>query len=225
MEKETKKKREYISVSGLKGKRSWTDKMIRENLGDPDKTVPNPHYMSGPYPMKLYLLERVESVESKLDMDAIRAKKEKRKEAGKRAAETRRLRFAEKQLAWHISLPLQCCFPEEIPYDEAEANNKEILEYYEMRYLEYCMRCERRGETPKPRWRPSFDKNIPYYERHAINYLMYECTNFEDLLYDDYAHFDTIKFKILVAIGSKYPTLLNSTQLMIKKLRQLPIPN
>lgn len=53
---------EYISASGLKKSRGWTNTKIDRFLTNPDKTVTNPHYSSAP-PMKLYDLERVKTVE------------------------------------------------------------------------------------------------------------------------------------------------------------------
>jgi hypothetical protein len=48
----------YLTMTGLR-ERGWTDAMIREYLGEPDATRPNPRYSSAA-PMKLYLAERAE---------------------------------------------------------------------------------------------------------------------------------------------------------------------
>ncbi len=53
---------QYITPAGLKGKRGWTDQMIRKLLGGPDKVAPNPHYRTAA-PMRLYLVGRVEQAE------------------------------------------------------------------------------------------------------------------------------------------------------------------
>jgi len=50
----------YWVKSDLKNKRNWTDGFIRDFLGEPDATRPNPR---GKYPMKLYLQERVLTAE------------------------------------------------------------------------------------------------------------------------------------------------------------------
>lgn len=52
----------YISKSGLKY-RGWTDKAISMFLPTYDKELPNPHY-SKSYPMKLYLVTRVDDIEN-----------------------------------------------------------------------------------------------------------------------------------------------------------------
>src|SRR5438874_2490846 len=52
-------KPEFITPSGLIGKRGWTRAAVNLFLpGGPDKLVPNPHYRTGP-PMQLYAVKRV----------------------------------------------------------------------------------------------------------------------------------------------------------------------
>lgn len=51
----------YITKSTVV-KRGWSEKLITELLGEPDREVPNPHYASGP-PMQLYDEARVVRVE------------------------------------------------------------------------------------------------------------------------------------------------------------------
>ena len=51
--------RGHLTMSGLR-ERGWSDAMIRDYLGDPDATRPNPRYRSAA-PMKLYLAERAVS--------------------------------------------------------------------------------------------------------------------------------------------------------------------
>jgi hypothetical protein len=52
----------FIPYSHLKSERGWTDKLISEFLGDPDKLATNPSRRSGPK-MKLFDLARVELTE------------------------------------------------------------------------------------------------------------------------------------------------------------------
>ena len=44
--------------------RGWSKRGIIEVLGEPDRVERNPYYKTGPHPMKLYLLSRVESLET-----------------------------------------------------------------------------------------------------------------------------------------------------------------
>ena len=51
----------HMTASRLKGERGWTEELIRERLGDPDRRAPNPHGRDAP-PMRLYLLARVDRI-------------------------------------------------------------------------------------------------------------------------------------------------------------------
>ena len=51
----------YITVSRLKSRFGWTDRLIRAHLKEHDREAPNPHYRSAA-PMRLYLIDRVQAV-------------------------------------------------------------------------------------------------------------------------------------------------------------------
>lgn len=53
---------DYFSVRELKG-RGWTERLVRQYLGEPDWTVPNPQRRSAA-PKRLYLITRVTAIES-----------------------------------------------------------------------------------------------------------------------------------------------------------------
>jgi len=77
---------EYIYKSTVK-QRGWTDGAIKEWLGEPDKTVKNPNYKSGP-PSSLYLLSRVVAVEESQEFKDWLAKHSTRREALSMSAKT-----------------------------------------------------------------------------------------------------------------------------------------
>ena len=56
---------EYISVSGLMGKRGWTRQQIDEILGEPDVLARNPHYSTAA-PMRLYDMRNVTKAENSM---------------------------------------------------------------------------------------------------------------------------------------------------------------
>jgi hypothetical protein len=68
----------YLTLSDLRG-RGWTDAMVREYLGEPDATRPNPVYRSAA-PVRLYLAERAEAAQ------AIPAWAERKARAARRSA-------------------------------------------------------------------------------------------------------------------------------------------
>lgn len=71
----------YIYLTELKRDRGWTNKLVDNHLGEPDKIEPNPFYPNS-YPMKLYKLSRVLEVERSLafqkELAAIMEGREKR---------------------------------------------------------------------------------------------------------------------------------------------------
>ena len=79
-------KKEYISVAGLKGKRDWTDSLIKQLLGNPDKLVDNPHYKCAGK-MRLYDMERVLQIEETPEFKAAFAASRKRSDKAKEVAE------------------------------------------------------------------------------------------------------------------------------------------
>lgn len=70
--------------------RGWTESMIRDLLGDPDLTVPNPYYRSAD-PMRLWRLQRVEAAESAPGFAEQCDRGARRRAAASKAAETRRI--------------------------------------------------------------------------------------------------------------------------------------
>jgi hypothetical protein len=69
--------------------RGWTDAMIREYLGEPDATRPNPRYSSAA-PMKLYLAERAEAAEASAEWVERERLGARRRAAGLAAADRKR---------------------------------------------------------------------------------------------------------------------------------------
>jgi hypothetical protein len=69
--------------------RGWTDAMIREYLGEPDATRPNPRYWSAA-PMKLYLAERAEAAEASPEWVERERLGARRRAAGVTAADRKR---------------------------------------------------------------------------------------------------------------------------------------
>jgi hypothetical protein len=78
----------YLTMTGVR-ERGWTDAMIREYLGEPDATRPNPRYSSAA-PMKLYLAERAEVTEASPDWGERMTRGARRRAAGVAVAGRRR---------------------------------------------------------------------------------------------------------------------------------------
>ena len=55
---------EYICEAHLKSQEGWTDALISDFLGKPDKTIPNPRCPTpGKRPIKLYSRKRIKELE------------------------------------------------------------------------------------------------------------------------------------------------------------------
>ena len=78
----------YLTMSGLR-ERGWTDAMIRDYLGDPDATRPNPRYWSAA-PMKLYLADRAATAEATPEWARRKALGDRRRAAGEAVAARKR---------------------------------------------------------------------------------------------------------------------------------------
>ena len=70
----------FITLAKLIEERPWSEPMVRDFLGEPDRTPPNPHYRAGP-PMRLYDLKRIEQAEATPEFALRQAQYEVRKKA------------------------------------------------------------------------------------------------------------------------------------------------
>ena len=74
--------KEFISASGLKWKRFWTDSLIKKFLGEPDKLGMNPVIRTGPK-VRFYNLKRVVDVERTPEFQEAFIKSQKRSKQSK----------------------------------------------------------------------------------------------------------------------------------------------
>jgi hypothetical protein len=96
-------KAELLPASQLK-QRGWTEALIIRFLGAPDDERPNPHYRSGP-PMRLYNKHRVEQVEVSSEFREVQNSRRSKREAARKAIETKRRRLAEYVATVEITIP------------------------------------------------------------------------------------------------------------------------
>ena len=103
----------YLTMAGLR-ERGWTEAMIRDYLGEPDATRPNPRYRSAA-PMKLYLTERAEAAEASPEWVERKTRGARRRAAG--VAATDRKRVETESLARQLAADLvaSLVFPADPP--------------------------------------------------------------------------------------------------------------
>jgi hypothetical protein len=144
----------WISLAGLKA-RGWTPKLIGRFLGEPERTVPNPHYRSAA-PMRLWSLEAVLRAEQDPAFQEALVQAQRRKEAARKGA----LRRRELTLELARELPIEI---ERIPPDELLQIVQEDYFAYEGRWVEF-----------KPWGKPD-----PLRDRLCVNYLRHQATEYD----------------------------------------------
>jgi hypothetical protein len=112
----------YLTMAGLR-ERGWTDAMIREYLGEPDATRPNPRYWSAA-PMKLYLAERAEAAEASLEWVERKTRGARRRAAGVAAADRKRVETESLARQLAADLVASLVFPADPQQAAIETYNK-----------------------------------------------------------------------------------------------------
>lgn len=110
----------------------YLTKSMFEDLDPPDLTLKNPHYRNGP-PMKLYLIERIESwIEA--NSDRVAKAKAHREKVSKKLSEAQKERY--RKLRAELEKELEQWTPELI-YPLTPSVILEAHDYYRERYRDY----------------------------------------------------------------------------------------
>ena len=206
--------------------RGWSQRLIDKYLIIPDKEKINPHYRSGPM-MKLYLLSRIEEVESLEEFKEEYIKVQKRKQSGKKASETHKNKLEQYLLEWLDNMEINI----KIPSMSVEQLLKKAILHYNDIYYEKIMSGEKE--------RISFnindvlinnfidieceDSDILFLRRISVNYLRHSFNDYDLLLeetnikYWKQEAYLKMKNYILDRIVEKYPYLKKSIQNIIEK--------
>ena len=206
--------------------RGWSNRLIDKYLITPDKEKTNPHYRSGPK-MKLYLLSRIEEVESLEEFKEEYIKVQKRKQSGKKASETHKNKLEQYLLEWLDNMEINIKIPS---MSVEQLLKKAILHYNDIHY-EKIMSGEKE--------RISFnindvlinnfidieyeDSDILFLRRISTNYLRHSFNDYDLLLeetnikYWKQEAYLKMKNYILDRIVEKYPYLKKSIQNIIEK--------
>jgi hypothetical protein len=98
---------ELMTIPTLKA-RGWTETLIRQYLGAPDSSCPNPYYRSAA-PMRLYARARVEAVEASPAWPTLQEQVARRKAAAAKAVETKTQRLWDYLDELEITVPVMPC--------------------------------------------------------------------------------------------------------------------
>lgn len=205
---------EMICRSSLKILFGLTDKLI-EMLGEPDDSVPNPHYRSAGSPMLLYRRSRVVRwvKRHQADIEAVKSRREAAAKAAAKAVKTKRNELLE--------------YVENVVIEVPEIPETQLIEAACKSYNSYSFQCGRDNENASPSSTPEFLHRI------CVNYLRHELTRYEGHLQSikgkvgkEDAYLE-LKDKVLDAIAEAYPWLWDECQEQsqrsrIKSLMTLP---
>lgn len=174
----------------------WTEALIKQFLGEPDETPPNPKYANAS-PMCLYRLNRVQDVEKTGAFQEARRKAESRRANGRNAAEKKRQALLDQVQNLEIDVPIY-------PMDELLIQARQ---HYDER------QCAMEFRNGIERTRAYADSDPEFLYRIAVNFLRHECTHYERWLVDvtsqvgaDAARLE-IKLRVLEEIARHYPEL------------------
>jgi hypothetical protein len=180
--------------------RGWTEAMVRDLLGEPDRRAPNPHYRSAP-PMRLWAPERVTAIEAGEDFAARLKSGKTRSAASVAAADKRR----EQLLAAVESIPVT------VPViDDRTLAAEAIANRNAARAFHYSG-APREDERVDPDAPDAVDSAT--LDRWKVNYLRHRLTDYERHLEEVAGKVgvrdakDLIREKVYDAIADAYPGL------------------
>ena len=187
--------------------RGWSKSLIERFLGKPDKESLNPHYRNSS-PLKLFLIERVEKVESNPAFQVELDKTKKRSIDRKIVAE----KIRDKTLDWARSL-----HKPDFEKLSKESLLSEACEHYNDLW-------HSRGEPDK---HASINASDRFLHRITVNYLRHVQSDYEWRLLESRGKIGTreakiiIKHHILDAISETYPWLKREceTQKLLAEIR------
>jgi hypothetical protein len=195
MTAEPDRKPAYLTAVSLR-ERGWTPAMIRDLLGEPDETRPNPVYRSAA-PVRLWDEDRVTGAEAATGFAGLAARGARRSAAGTAAADSRRAALAAEIAAVIITVPVL----------HRDALTRRACDAYNRR--QWDVRADADWD-----WALASENSDPaFLERIAVNYLRHELTDYE-------SHLDAIagrtgvrdgerlvRARVYDAIASAYPDL------------------
>lgn len=179
--------------------RGWTDTLIGKYLPVPDVQTKNPHYKTAA-PMCLYVLTRVESVESqdavKLALQKIQDQRRARSKGALAACEKKR----QSLLEWVGMLQVS------VPAFEIGELVRDAVTHYNWLWQSR----DHRGDSSKS---ASTSDCPDFLERITVNYLRHDCTDYEQRLGSLAGKtgcgeaYEALKSKINCKIYQEYPDL------------------
>lgn len=204
---------EGITKSGLK-KRGWTDAGIRDFLGEPDRTAPNPKYRYAA-PMKIWHLHKVNQIEETDEWKEWRKASEKRREVARKAVKARKEETVEMVDSISIKLP--------------DLDREELTKRAVESYNSYWKKRERKAPWGHPRKLEYMQKgaaandDAEFLARIMVNYLRHNQTRYDQLLGHLKGKVGKHKARMCLyrriynAIAEKYPWLRSEAKRQLRE--------
>jgi hypothetical protein len=195
---------ELMTIPTLKA-HGWTETLIRQYLGAPDSSCPNPYYRSAA-PMRLYARARVEAVEASPAWPTVQNRVAQRKAAAAKAVETKTQRLWDHLDELEITVPVMS-----LPL---------LTEQACAHYNDWQAARERwDAQAATPASNPSF------LERISVNYLRHHLSSYEQELERLFGKVGVreayleVNDMVYDAIATAYPTLADecARQLQTKR--------
>lgn len=183
---------EMYTLTDLK-KRGWTQKLISTFVPTPDETRRNPLYRSAP-PMKLYLKNRIESIENSEEYREMWKKVQSAKRASKKGVDTKRQKLIDLVSKVKITVDL----------------DSNVLINAIDSYNEFQSAKEWRGYSVRY---ASVNSDSSFLQRIQVNYIRHNLTQYDEYVDDLYRRvgkheaYRLLKNRTLSEIAKVYPHL------------------
>jgi len=193
-----------FTVRQLK-QRGWTETLVKQFLGPPDATRPNPHYKSAA-PMRLYAATRVEALEACEDWRRAAERSRMRSEAGKAVA----VRKADELIERAEQLPITVT---RLPLDQLQ---KRAIASYNAFHVEVLWERVNDYEKADAQSDPAFLSRI------TVNYIRHSLTAYDKHLQEVAGRIGlsqaigTIRRRVYAAISATYPEYAEECQRQIQ---------
>lgn len=201
---------DYLTKAAIKKDRGWTEGAILKFLGEPDKLGSNPY--SSKTPSHLYLLSRVKKAERTKKFKEWKAKSENRRNAARKAANTRKEKTLRKVRSRLDEIQL---------HPQARGLSKKRLRKLAVASYE-DLEMERNWDEPR-----IVDKDAPatFIHRIEVNFLRHEATMYDEEL-EEYAGstgvreaVDMVRERVYEVIAEEYPYLKKECERQLQERR------
>ncbi len=199
-----------LTKQGIK-LRGWTDAMIRDFLGEPDKIVPRSKCSRYP-PYCIYRTARVVAAEQTQGFAERRDKAVQRRARSIQAAKKREAQV----IQWARTVPIT--WMENAPSSASQAIKQGCRAWEDFRHFErddYMADARSADNATQKRW--------------AVNYLRHECMDYDNLGHDTkgspgtYEARSIIKNRCLDLIATRYPALAGEARRQRTQHAQAPV--